>query len=187
MSQQANVTQIDAIKHFRSVLVQYQAALRDACELLNYEGGRGVDWVDVDRASYWPAEVRRLEEALVAAKNALEQCNLRAYGDSRASCIDEKKAVQRTNSRLNHAREMVKKTRSWKMRIHRDGDEFQTRIVQVTDYADADLPKAIAALDRMIAALEQYASRGDTPPQATPASTVPKPFSETEGASDSAQ
>ena len=185
MSQQANVTQIDAIKHFRSVLVQYQAQMRDACELLNYEGGRGVDWVDVDRSSYWPAEVRRLEEALGAAKNALEQCNLRAYGDERASCIDEKKAVTRINSRLNLAREKVKQTRSWKMRIQRDGDEFQTRIVQVTDYADADLPKAIAALDRMIAALEQYAARSETPPASATASGVKSPPSG-EGAGDSA-
>lgn len=186
MSQQANVTQIDALKHFRGVLVQYQAKLRDACELLNYEGGKGVDWVDVDRSSYWPAEVRRLEDALVAAKNALEQCNLRAYGDERASCIDEKKAVSRINSRLNTARDKVKETRAWKMRIHRDGDEFRTRIVQVTDYADSDVPKAIAALDRMIDALEKYAARSDTPPKTNSATSVMKPSNEGEGAGDSA-
>ena len=164
MSQQANVTQIDAVRHFRGVLVQYQAALRDACELLTHEAGRGVDWVETDRASYWPAEERRLDEALLAAKNALEQCNLRSMGDTRASCIDEKKAVQRLKARLDRARRKVKETRAWKARIFRDGDEFQTRITQLNEYAEIDLSKAIAALDRMLAALDKYAAKTDGPP-----------------------
>ena len=186
MSSQANVTRIDALKHFRSVLVQYHAALRDASELLVYEGGRGVDWVDVDRASYWPAEVRRLEEALTAAKNALEQCNLRAYGDERASCIDEKKEVARLKARLNNARDKVKETRAWKARIHRDGDEFQTRMVQVQDYAEAELPKAIAALDRMIHALEKYATKSDAPPKSNAATSVVQSSNQEGSAGDSA-
>ena len=166
MSQQANVTQIDAIKHFRAVLVQYQAALRDACELLMHEGTRGIDWVETDRSSFWPSEVRRTDEALLAAKNALEQCVIRAVGDDRPSCIDEKKAVDRLKNRLEKSRGKVKETQSWKGKIHREGDDFHTRMVQVNDHADSELPKAIAALDRMIEALEQYATRTDGPPKA---------------------
>lgn len=189
MSKQAHVTQIDAIKHFRAVLIQYQAALRDGCELLTHESNRGVDWVETDRAGYWPAEVRRLEEQLVAAKNALEQCNLRAVGDDRPSCIDEKKRVVRVKARLERARKKVNQTRQWKSRIHRDGDEFQTRIVQVIDHADTELPRAIAALERMVIALDKYAARGDAPPPASRSSgvAVAAPGSgNAEGAGDSA-
>jgi hypothetical protein len=184
MSQQANVTQIDALKHFRSVLVEYQARLRDACDMLTHEGNRGVDWIDTDRAAYWPARVRRLEEELVAAKNALEQCMLRGFDDVRPSCIDEKKRVAQLKTKLDHARTKVKETRAWKSRILRDGDEFQTRIVQVNDYADAELPKAIVALDRMIDALEKYASRTEAPPRAAPAESAQA--AKPEGAEDSA-
>jgi len=186
MSSQANVTQIDAIKHFRGVLVQYQAALRDACELLMHEGNRGVDWVETDRGAYWSAEVRRLDEALVAAKNALEQCRARALGDDRPSCIDEKKAVARLKAKLDNARAKVKQTRAWKSKIHRDGDEFQTRLVQVNDYADTELPRAIAALERMVMALDKYATRTDTPPQASPATGVATGGDPSKRAEDSA-
>ena len=172
VSQQANVTQIDAIKHFRTVLVQYQNALRDACELLQHEGNRGIDWVETDRASYWPSEVRRTDEELVAAKNALEQCMSRVVGDDRPSCMDEKKNVARLKTRMDRARTKVKESRSWKARIQREGDEFQTRMVQLNEYADCELPKAIAALERMIEALEQYAARTDGPPKATTPTSV---------------
>ena len=184
MSGQANVTQIDALKHFRSVLVKYQDSLRDACEMLSHEGGRGVDWVDVDRSSYWPGQVRRLEEDLVAAKNALEQCMLRGFGDDRPSCIDEKKAVTRIKARLDTAREKVKQTRQWKSRIGRDGDEFKTRMVQMGDYVEAELPKAIVALDRMIDALEKYASRTESAPKASKETGVGPAKSSSQGAGE---
>ena len=92
----------------------------------------------------------------------------------------------RLNARLNFARDKVKETRSWKTRIHRDGDEFQTRMVQVSDYAEAELPKAIVALDRMIAALEKYAARSDAPPKASATASVARSPNEEGDAGNSA-
>ena len=117
MSQQAHVTRIDALRHFRAVLIEYMAALRDGTELLLLEGRRGVDWVSDDRSSYWPAETRRIDEDLVSAKLELEQCQARGIGDDRPACINEKKRVNNLKERLNKARDNVGQSRTWKGKI----------------------------------------------------------------------
>jgi hypothetical protein len=45
--------------------------------------------------------------------------------------------------------------------IERDQGEFETRVHHLNDFADIDLPKAIAALERMITALDKYATKAD--------------------------
>lgn len=164
MSQQAEVRSIQALREFRAALIQYQNALRDSAESLLMEGRRGIEWVQSDRPSYWPGRVRRLDDALLEAKQALEQCEARGFGENRSSsCIDEKKAVARLKSNLDTARQKVQVSRSWRGKVQKDSDEFETRIVQLNDYADLELPKAIAALERIIEALEQYVATGTTP------------------------
>ena len=185
MSQQAKVTQIDALREFRAALVVYLKAVRDGSDHLLHEGRRGVSWVQDDRPVFWPAEVRRLDNALVEAKAALEQCQARQMIDQRRSCIDEKKAITRVKGRLERARDKVKLSRSWKGKIARDGNEFETRLVQLGDFADTELPKAIAAMDRIIEALDKYASKADGPPRTDSGPTPQSPKSQSNDASAS--
>lgn len=165
MTQQAKVTKIDALREFRAALINYLEAIRDSSELLLHEGRRGVGWVEDERPSYWPAEVRRLDEQLVAVKTTLEQCMLRQILDTRRSCIDEKKQVTAVKGRLDRARDKVKVARGWKGKVARHRDEFETRVVQLADFAETELPKAIAALGRMIESLDKYASKADKLPE----------------------
>jgi hypothetical protein len=160
VNQRAKVTSIDALREFRAMLTVYQDAMRDAAEMLAMECRRGVGWVE-ERPNYWQTKVRRLEEDLVAAKQALEQCMCRHVGDTPASCIDEKKAIARIKVQLDEAHHKVKAARAWKINIEKESGEFETRIHHVNDFADIDLPKAIAALERMITALDKYASKAD--------------------------
>ncbi|MCA9268929.1 MAG: hypothetical protein KDA41_10690, partial [Planctomycetales bacterium] len=60
--------------------------------------------------------------------------------------------------RLDDARDKVGAARGWLTKIAKDSDEFETRIRQLADYAEVELPKAIATMDRIIEALEQYAA-----------------------------
>ncbi len=160
MNQRAKVTSIDALREFRAVLTIYQDAMRDASEMLALECRRGVSWVE-ERPNYWQTKVRRLEEEMLAAKQALEQCMCRHVGDTPASCIDEKKAIARIKIKLDDAHRKVKIARAWKVNIDKESGEFETRIHHLNDYADIDLPKAMAALERMITALDKYASKAD--------------------------
>jgi hypothetical protein len=161
MSQRAKVTSIDALRDFRAMLSIYQDAARDAAELLAMECRRGVNWV-AERPNYWENKVRRLEQDLVAAKAALEQAMCRHVGDTPASCVDEKKAIARIKVQLDEAQRKVKLARGWKTNIDKESGEFETRIHHLNDFADIDLPKSIAALERMIAALDKYASKADS-------------------------
>jgi chromosome segregation ATPase len=160
VNQRAKVTSIDALREFRAMLNVYQDAVRDAAEMLALEARRGVAWVD-ERPNFWQSRSRRLEEDLVAAKAALEQAMCRHLGDTPASCIDEKKAINRIKAQLEDARRKVKVARGWKVSIDREQGEFETRIHHLNDYADIDLPKAIAALERMITSLDKYAAKSD--------------------------
>lgn len=165
MNQQAKITKIEALREFRATLILYQQALSDSAEMLLMEMRRGVGWVETDRTAYWPARARQLDEDLVDAKNELEQCEARAVEDQRRSCYAEKKKVTAVKQKLESARQKIKLVRKWRGVIGKERDEFETRISHLRDYAEVDMPQAIAALQRMIDALDKYAAPGQLPSQ----------------------
>jgi hypothetical protein len=49
--------------------------------------------------------------------------------------------------------------RKWRVELRQRADEFEGRLGRVANFLDADLPRAIAALERMAAALDKYTER----------------------------
>ncbi|MCA9184027.1 MAG: hypothetical protein R3E01_33870 [Pirellulaceae bacterium] len=157
MTGSARVTSIDAIRQFRQDLVRYEESTRKIVDTLLHELRRAIDWVESDRTTYWPAQVRGAERAVVAARNALERCRLVAQGSQRQTCLVEQKEVERAVRRQRLSEQKVKDVSRWRYQINRHGEEFQGKLSQLTHYLDNDVQKAIAALDRIVAALERYA------------------------------
>ena len=156
----ADVKSIDAIREFRAELKRYMTDLVTTLESLNIQSNRANDWIESDRTRYWPRQVKRAEDSLVEARNALLRCKMAAVEGQSKSCVDEKKAVERWVQRQRHCESQVRALRSWRQKMRQQTDEFTTRMSRLATYADNDLPKAIAALDRMIKALDKYTQIG---------------------------
>jgi len=156
----ANVTSLDAVRGFRAVLVRFAADVEAAIVALELEARRPVEWVESDRSRYWPQQVRKASESVSEARLALERCEVRISSDDPKYCYDERKALERAKRRLQLAEEKTQAVRRWRMQLHKEFEEFQMQLARLKQYLEIDLAKAIAALDRIIAALDRYTQPG---------------------------
>lgn len=159
MSTQADVKSTDTLAFVKQALIAYAHDSGQALADIEIEGQRGIDWITVDRAGYWKAEIRRAAEAVNQAIKDLEHC--RAYkkvGDSTPSCAEEKKELEKARKRLAHAEEKAELVRRWTPVVLQQFREACVRLVRFREVIDVDCPRSLARLEKMISALEHYRS-----------------------------
>lgn len=172
MDRQANVQSIAALHRFRAALDVYQARVHDAWIALTMETRRAVDWVDHDRSAYWLTEMRSAAEALAEAANLLERKQMTTKTADRPACAEEKETVHRARQRWQHAEDRLRAVEHWRRVVQHQADEFRGVIAKLAHLVETDLPKATAALDRMVEALERYAQPSISRPEIVP--TAPR-------------
>ena len=165
MSSQADVKSIDTLAFFKEALIAYAHESGQALADIEIEGQRGIDYITVDRAGYWKAEIRRAAEAVNQAIKDLEYCKAyKKVGDNTPSCIEEKKALEKARKRLARAEEKAELVRRWTPVVLQQFREACVRLVRFREVLDVDCPRAIAALERKLRALDEYGSvRGPRP------------------------
>lgn len=180
MGKKAQVTSISAIRDFKAALQTYQEALSDCLDSLGIEVRRGLSWIESDRMSYWPVQVRQSSDALTEAKNSLERKRLTLSGNDRPSCTEEKKAVEVAKNRLRYCEERLANSKYWLRIISHDAEEFQGLIAKVSHLTESDIPRAIAKLEQLATALDKYTqiqtnTRSTTKQNASSNSNEPQP------------
>jgi hypothetical protein len=157
MDRSANVSSIEAVRALRVALAKFETNSRDVLTLLEMEVRRAVVWIEQDRRRYWPSQVKQAQEALVEARNELERCELRYGSEAGPSCYQQKKHFERAKRRLRYCEEQVRAVKKWTRVVRQEMIEFESQKAQMAQCLDADMPRAITALGRMIGALEKYA------------------------------
>lgn len=169
MGSAANITSTDAVRSFKVALQEYEADLRDAITQLLLEMRRAVDWLEHDRARYWPQEVRNASDALVQARSDLARAETSIGADDRRSNYEKRLAFEAAKRRLRSAEQKVRAVRKWRVELSQRADEFEGRLGRLTNFLDSDMPRAIAVLERMATALDKYTEKA-TPSEASPGS-----------------
>lgn len=159
MSTPAQITSIEAVRQFKLGLEEFQIEAREAVTQLLLEMRRAVDWIEHDRARYWPREMQRASDAVLQARNDLERCEMAIREEDRRSCYEQKLALEKARRRLRLTEDKVRAVRRWRVAVHREADDFQGRLAKLASCLDMDLPRALAALERMAVALDRYAER----------------------------
>jgi DNA repair exonuclease SbcCD ATPase subunit len=154
--QAAKITSIDALRELRTALVRFCAEAEAALTALDLEARRPVDWIENDRTRYWPSELRKADDRLNEARQALARCEQNIAGDDTRYCYDERKTVERAKRRLRLCEDRVQAVRRWRPQIRKDYEEFQAQLAKFKTYLESDLTKAIAALEKMSTALDRY-------------------------------
>jgi hypothetical protein len=152
----ANVTSIDAMRQMRTALLRFDDESRQALTLLSLEVRRAIDWIEVDRMQYWPVQVRRAGEAVIQARNDLERCQLKYGSEEAPPCYEQKKGLERAKRRARLCDEKLRATKRWVRSIRQELSEFDGQMAKMNNCLDSDLPRAVAALERMIGALDEY-------------------------------
>jgi len=159
MSTPAQITSTDAVRQFKLALEEFQGEAREAVTQLLLEMRRAVDWIEHDRTRYWPREFQRASDALLQARNDLERCEMAFRANDKRSCYEQKIAVDKAKRRLRLTEDKVRAVRNWRVTVHREADDFHGRLAKLASCLDMDLPRALAALDRMAGALDRYTER----------------------------
>jgi hypothetical protein len=170
----ASLHSIEALRTFKLALQTFESSVQDALVALELETRRPVEWVENDRSRYWPREERKASDAVIEARQALERCELTTSADSPRYCYDERKALEKAKRRWRLTEEKVQAVKRWRQQIRKEAQEFQVQISKVKRFMESDFLGAIAALERMSAALEQYVQR----PAAGPTASSPSPNAE---------
>ena len=74
MSTQADIKSVDTLAFVKEAVIAYAHGSGQALADIEIEGQRGIDYITVDRAGYWKAEIRRAAEAVNQAIKDLEYC-----------------------------------------------------------------------------------------------------------------
>ena len=161
-AQSANVTSIDALQSVKATLVQFCADVESALVAMELEARRPVEWIEGDRARYWPQQARRASDLVQEARQALDRCEIRVSSQDRPSCYDEKKALEKAKRRLQLAEDKVRVLRRWGSEMQKATEDFSTQVARLRSFLETDITKAISAAERMSAALDRYVQQTKT-------------------------
>ena len=67
-----------------------------------------MDWIEHDRARYWPHEARKASDAMAAARSELERQELAIRQEDKRSCYEARLALEQAKRRLRMAEEKVR-------------------------------------------------------------------------------
>jgi hypothetical protein len=157
MTDQADVKSIDTLAFVRTAFASFAHEANQALGEIEIQGQRAVEYICMDRAAYWKSEIRRSNDLVNKAIKDLEHCRtFKKVGDNTPSCIEEKKALEKARKRLAFAEEKAELVRKWTPVVQQQFRETGVRVVRFRDVIDVDCPRAMAQLERMLRALDQY-------------------------------
>ncbi len=154
----ANVRSLDCLRRLRPALIRIEGDLAVALSGLRQELNRGTNWLDHDCPAHWQREIRSGFDRIARARTELNRKQMITVAGHKADCIEEQKALRLAKQRLEFAQEKIRICRQWSIKTHRNGDEYKSRIGRVEQSLAHRFPMLIANLERMITALEHYAS-----------------------------
>lgn len=174
MSTQADVKSIDTLAFVKTGLAAFAHETGQALAEIEIQSQRAVDWITVDQAAYWKAEVRRAADQVNKAIKDLEHCRaFKKVGDNQPSCIEEKKALEKARRRQEYTEQKAELVRRWTPLVQQQFRETCVRLVRFREVIDLDCPRAMARLDHMLRALDAYTS-----------TAAPRPSGSTGGSAD---
>ena len=157
MSQQADVKSIETLSFVRAAFAAFAHETGQALAEIEIQGQRAVEYLTVDRAAHWKAEIRRMTDLVNKAIKDLEHCRtFKKVGDNTPSCIEEKKALEKARQKLAWAESKAEAVRRWTPVVQQQFRETCVRLVRFRDVIDVDCPRAMAQLEKMLRSLEAY-------------------------------
>lgn len=158
MPDSINIRSVATLAELRAALAKFAAAVAQSLDEVDMELRRAVDWVRLERPGHWKKELQRAWDRVAEARNELAQCEARAYDGQRPSCYQEKKALEAAKAYVRTCQEKIEIVRHWCGAIGQEASEYQGYVGQLRTMLESEVPRSMALLNNMIAAIESYAA-----------------------------
>ncbi|MBY0524668.1 MAG: hypothetical protein K2R98_14790 [Gemmataceae bacterium] len=170
MSESARVTSIEAVKEWREALCVFRAEAQEALTSVEMDIRRTFDWLD-EQTRFWQVEARRWDDRVVQARAELLRRQMMTTPTGREpDTTEQQKQLRQCQERLRHAEAKVEKARQLGPVLRRAVEEYEGPGRRLAGMLDAELPSAVAMLDRKLDALDAYLSTAAPKPRAEPTS-----------------
>ena len=154
----ARVDSIDALRALRAALAQFVDEIGSALAEASTEIQRMGMWLRQEQQGHWKLQGRKRAELLSRAKLALMQKQqMRSPSGAVPSCVDEKKALTKAKRLHEEALEKMRNVRRWMRDLDDEAFDFKGQMQGVRQAIEVEVPRAMAALERMTQALQDYA------------------------------
>jgi hypothetical protein len=161
MSEAARVGSIDALKMFKKALWKFQEQANVALGEAESDMQRTLNWLENEARSHWASELRKRQEAVSRAKEALRMKQVfTGPAGSKQSVVDEMKALQIAQRRLEVAERKVVAVKKYTLQLQKDIMMYKGQVQRFATSVASDLPQAAHDLEQIIAQLEAYAAGG---------------------------
>lgn len=158
MSDRVHVESVDALRRLRVAMIEFAESIGVALDESDAEVQRTDAWLKRDQPGYWKHQVAVRTELYTRAKSELNRKKLQSSAlKNRPSCVDEMKALARAERALEEARQKQAEVRRWTPLFDQESFGYFAAVQKLRTTAQAGLPRALAHLDAMIAAIEAYA------------------------------
>jgi len=154
----ANVRSIPAIADFRAALATFGDAAGRALDEVRMEMQRGLAWVTDEQPTFWKAEHQRAFDLVAEKRKELEECQNRTYDNQRATCHQERKAMEAAKRYVRFVEDKIDAVRRWGRTLVQETSEYEGQVGKFRDLLEIELPRALALLDRIATSLEAYTS-----------------------------
>ena len=162
MGEQVKVADIETIERFRAQLIQAAETFGLALEEAEGDIERTLAWLESDRPDTWRKQIRKAQDKVVECKSALyRKQEIKATPEARPSVVDERKALERAQRRLEFCEEKLRNTKRWSTELPRQAVVFKGALTGMHVMLDRDVPRINAMLKRMTEHLEEYLRGGE--------------------------
>lgn len=152
----ADVRSLQALRDWFAALSLFHKEAREALASVGVEVQRAPDWVE-QKGREWQAKARRAEESLFRAKMELAQRQHPDFSGRIPDTTVQEKAVRRAEAELEFCQEQIRVCQRWLNELPEAvGEVYHGPARRLGFFLESDAVKALAELDRQIAALEQY-------------------------------
>lgn len=153
----ANIHTIEALKEAKAALAKFAEDAGALLANVDSDVARLGQWLTHERPTHWKIQVRKREELVQEARREISRKQLAAAPDP-ASTVLERKALARCIEKLTEAQRRQQNTRRWIGVWEKESLMARGSISQLAEFIRADIPKAIARIDRMMEQVEDYLS-----------------------------
>ena len=157
MSRGARVDNIDAMRYFRTALVKFQEYANSALTDAESEMHQAHTWLEGEQRQHWQREIRKCQEVLSRAKEALRMKKL--FKDStgaRPTAVDEEKAVKVAERKLAEAEQKAANVKRHILKLPKEVQTYKGSVQRFATNVQQDIPLALAKLGEMAAKLDEY-------------------------------
>ncbi len=155
--QPAHLDSPDILKQFRSQVVEFEAASRQALDGVRADIRKVTEWLRREQLARWTRELRKREEEVAEARSRYAQ---ERHGGRKPGCYDERKALEKAQRRKAEAEEKIRAVKRWVVRLEQDATKLLQPCQSFSVELDTRVPRALNRLDSMLDNLDAYLRSG---------------------------